>query len=466
MTDHRDRVPNLSMLDDGRLNTRTRRLVVVLVFGSVLPLLDSSIVNIALNELAGAFHTTIPVIQWTVTGYALASAVAIPISGWATRRFGGKPVWVTALAVFLIGSVLCGFAWNPTSLIVFRLLQGFGGGLSLPVMQTLLISSAGRDQATRAMTAIGIPAVIAPVIAPFLGGLLLDTIGWRWIFWINAPICLTGILLAVFFIPPGNPDKSHRLDLLGFATLCPALTLGVFALSGTATASPHMTLRVWLPLGLALAFLAVYIGHTLHHTNPLVDFRLFRRPAFTGAFSALILASITFYGGLLLLPLYYQHEWGLSALQTGALLALQGVGAYLARTAANKLTSTIGTRNTVLTFLTLAIIGTLPFALLPNHSITSSVILAVALIVRGGGIGALTVLTMSAVYHRATPSEVSHASTASRIATQLGGALGATIFAAILSTSSTTTTFWWLTGITALILPAAALLPTGKIQRA
>ncbi|PGX65845.1 MFS transporter [Cutibacterium avidum] len=160
-----------------RLTPATRHVVVALVFGAILPLLDTSISNVAIHGLGDSVGTSVAVSQWVISGYGLASTLAIPLSGWATRRFGARRVWLTALSVFTLASALCASAWSTGALIAFRVIQGFATGFSIPIMQTLVVTSAGKAQATRAMTAIGLPAVIAPAVAPLLGGMLIDTLG-------------------------------------------------------------------------------------------------------------------------------------------------------------------------------------------------------------------------------------------------------------------------------------------------
>lgn len=143
------------MQEEEKLDPQTRRVVIALVFGSILPLLDISIVNVAIHSIGEAFNAPIVLAQWVITGYGLASTMAIPLSGWATRRFGAKNLWITALAVFTIASILCAVSTHIDMLIAFRILQGFAAGFSVAVMQTLIVTNAGKDQATRAITAIG-----------------------------------------------------------------------------------------------------------------------------------------------------------------------------------------------------------------------------------------------------------------------------------------------------------------------
>ncbi|PZT78783.1 MULTISPECIES: DHA2 family efflux MFS transporter permease subunit [unclassified Streptomyces] len=455
-----------------RLDARTRSMVVVLLFGAVLPLLDTTIVNVALDDLSQVFDARVSVVQWVATGYVLASAVTIPVSGWATHRYGGKRVWMTALSLFLIGSMACGLAWNIDSLIVFRIVQGIGGGLSMPILQTLLVQSAGKQQATRAMGAVGVPAVLAPILGPILGGLLLDSAGWRWIFFVNVPICLAGIVLAARRLPVSPADPDRKLDVTGLLLLSPGLALAVFGLSRIGGGNDHG----WTTpaaIGAGAVLIAGFVVWAPRASTPLVDVRVFARTHFLGAWLSLLLTSLVFYGALLLLPLYYQRAWDYSPLQAGLVLALQGIGAFAARSVANRLTARIGTRVTVLAALALAAAGTLPFAV--GADTDRGWLLGIGLVVRGAGVGAVTILTMGACYHRIEHTGIAHASTSGRIATQLGGALGSVVVATVLATGTTshraagadlfTASFWWLVVLTACTALPALLLPRGEVER-
>ncbi|MFF4283520.1 DHA2 family efflux MFS transporter permease subunit [Streptomyces kronopolitis] len=455
-----------------RLDARTRSMVFVLLFGAVLPLLDITVVNVALNELSKVFHAPVSTVQWVATGYALASAVAVPVSGWATHHFGGKRVWLVALSLFLAGSVACGFAWNITSLIVFRLAQGIGGGLSMPVLQTLLVQSAGKQQATRAMGAVALPALLAPILGPILGGLLLGWADWRWIFFINVPICITGIVLAARRLPVSTAGPGRPLDIPGLLLLSPGLALIVYGLSQIGgDRGAGLTTAVMIGAGAVL--ICAFALRALRASAPLMDVRLFGHTHFLGAWTALLLTSLVFYGGLLLLPLYYQQVWGCSPLQAGGILAVQGIGAAVARSLTNRLTTHIGTRTVVLTAVALAVLGTVPFAVWPGRD--SAWLLGIGLLLRGAGVGAVTVLTISACYHRIERKAIAHASTASRIATQIGGALGSVVVVTVLAAqaspgptaggSAFATSFWWLVAVTACVALPAVLLPNGPVER-
>lgn len=452
-----------------RLDSNTRRLIVVLLAGAVLPLLDATIINVALDRLAGIFDTPVSTVQWVVTAYAMATAIAIPLSAWAIKRFGGKQMWLVSLSLFLIGSVLCGVAPSVGSMIAFRVLQGLGGGMSLPVLQTLLVASAGQRQARRAMATAGLPTVLAPILGPVIGGIIMTGLSWHWVFFINVPVSLFALALAVKGIPATTPEPTTRLDVAGMLLLTGGLATLVYALSSI-TAPTALTHWPFAASTLAsVALLTAFAIHALRTQHePVADLRLFAIPSFTAATVAMLLSGIIFYGGLILLPLYYQQVAGFSVLGSGVVLALQGVGALLARSAAGRVTDRVGARGIVMAGLAAATVGTLPFSLIEP---TAHIPLAAALVIRGAGIGIVTVTVIGTAYRDVSRTSIAHASSIGRILLQLGSALGAATMTTVLAWQHTTTsaagsplggfqtTFWWLTVATLVTALPAAWLP-------
>ena len=176
------------------------------------------------------------------TGYLLSLAVVIPVTGWAVDRFGAKPMWMTSLTLFIIGSSLCGVAWSANSLILFRILQGLGGGMILPIGQSMLARAAGPQRMGRVMSVIGVPTVMGPVLGPVLGGLIVSNFSWRWIFYINVPIGIITLILSSRY-PKSGHRRDDRLRRLGFCLLSPGLAALVYSLSevgvtGSFTSTP------------------------------------------------------------------------------------------------------------------------------------------------------------------------------------------------------------------------------------
>src|SRR6202451_584815 len=170
-----------------KLSPELRRTSSVVVLGSIMSILDTTIVAVALATLGRDFHVSVTTIQWVATGYLLALSIVIPVTGWAVDRFGAKCVWIASLPLFVIGSCLCGVAWSANSLIAFRVVQGIGGGMLLPVGQSILARAAGPQRLGRVMSIIGVPLVLGPILGPVIGGLIVSNFFLRWIFFLNLP---------------------------------------------------------------------------------------------------------------------------------------------------------------------------------------------------------------------------------------------------------------------------------------
>src|ERR1700722_9176878 len=206
----------------GGLTPEVRRAVLALIIGGIAAILDTTIVTIALHTLVLRLHSTVGTIQWVSTAYLLALTVAIPVTGWAEARWGGKRAWMAALVIFVVGSVLCAVSWNDASLIGFRVLQGFGAGLIFPLMQTLAVRAAGGRAGSNLIATISLPLALGPILGPVPGGPLLNWLSWGRLFLINVPVIAVGLLLAQRFLAPDRPPRGTpraRLDVVGLVML-------------------------------------------------------------------------------------------------------------------------------------------------------------------------------------------------------------------------------------------------------
>src|SRR5689334_21540546 len=205
------------------IDRTTLRTAIAVLAGGITVILDSTIVSVALHELAADLHTGVGTIQWVSTAYLLALGVVIPTVGWLQGRLGAKRLWIAALALFLLGSVLCSLAWSAPSLIAFRVVQGLGGGAMIPLMTTMIMQTTPERDRGRMMSVVALPVAVGPILGPVIGGLILGIGDWRWLFLVNVPLCLIGLALAARLIPAGEPGRRGRLDLVGLALLSPAL---------------------------------------------------------------------------------------------------------------------------------------------------------------------------------------------------------------------------------------------------
>ncbi len=459
-----------------RLDPELVRLALVVLVGAVVVQLDATIVSVALDTLARSFDVGVSTIQWVSTGYLLALAVVIPLTGWSVERFGGKRMWLASLTLFLVGSVLCGIAWSASSLIAFRIVQGAGGGLLLPLMQTILAQAAGPARLGRLMATVAVPALLTPVLGPVVGGVLIDDLGWRWIFLVNVPVCVVAIALAWRLMPEMRVAQRHPFDGVGFALLSPGLAVAIYGLSEAGRRGDFTDPRALVPLLIGLAMIAVFAWHALRtKIVPLIDLSLFRFASFCGSAGMMFLFGLSLYGAMLLLPLYEQQVRGRSAIEAGLLLAPQGLGMMLAMILVGRLVDRTSPRLLVLIGIVLSVLGSVAYTQVGAD--TSEVLLGGSLVLRGMGLAAASIPVMSAAYHGLRPTDIPRATSAVRIFQQIGGSLGTAVLAVVLAHQLRGTTsggaavdlgaqahayavaFWWTLGFSVLAVPMALLLP-------
>ncbi|MGZ7441378.1 MDR family MFS transporter [Paenibacillus sp. TH7-28] len=462
-----------------KIDPAVMKMAWILLVGLLAPLFDTTIMNVAIDTLGNALHASVSTIQWVMTSYLIALGIVIPISGWALDRFGGKKIWILALSLFLIGSVLSSLSWNVGSLIAFRVIQGLGGGLMMPIMQTMIVRAAGGEKLGKLMAIVGLPVLIGPILGPVLGGVIINYLNWRWIFYVNLPVCLIALILAVWGLPKDDAtNQPQKLDILGLSLLSPSIVLIIYGLTKVSSDHGFFHSSVIVPIVVGVLFLLVFCLYVLRKSNnPVIDIRIFKSMPFTASSCLLFLSGLSSYGGMLLLPLYYQQVRGESVLASGLLLIPQGIGMLLTRSLAGKLTDTIGSRWIVLCGTLLTIFGTIPFAFCRAN--TNEFLLAIALVVRGGGLGGVMLPIMATAYEGLSKEQVPHASSATRILQQIGGAFGASVLAIILQNQMTSQsvinittrnaafnhTFMWTVGFTLISLLFIAFLPNKKSSK-
>ncbi len=404
----------------------------VVLLGAVMSILDTTVVNVAIDHLAVAFHASLTTIQWVITGYTLALATVIPVSGWAADRFGTKRIYMWSLVLFTLGSVLSGLAWSAGSLIFFRVLQGFGGGMIMPAVMTIMTKKAGPHRMGRVMGVLGVPMLIAPILGPILGGWLVDNASWRWIFFINLPIGIVAFILALIVLDPDQPQPAHRLDWIGMLLLSPGLAVFIFGLAESSTYGIS-SVRSWGPTLLGVVLIAAWFAHTWRTPNPLIDLRTFAHTRAGAAAGTFLLFAISVFGTMLLLPLYYQTVRGASALQAGLLLAPGGVGAMLLMPVAGRLTDRYGPTWLPAAGLPFVAIGLIPFVFVGAH--TSYVLLCAGNFVQGLGMGLAMMPNMTAAMQSVPAAAIARTSTAMNIIRQAGASIGTAVLSVILASA-------------------------------
>ena len=373
---------------------------------------------------------------------------------------------MAALVVFLVGSVLCSLAWSAESLVAFRVVQGIGGGAMMPLLTTLLMQAAGGRDLGRLMAVVSLPTALGPILGPVVGGLILSGASWPWLFWVNVPFAVAGLVLAWFLVPADDPTVRARLDVVGLLLLSPAVVALLYGLSGVGGAGGFSRLAVWLPVSVGVALLLAFTAWALrHHGAALVDVHLLRHRPLAASASLLFLTGASLYGAMLLLPLSFQELRGLDALGAGLLLVPQGVGALLSRTLAGRANDRFGPRIVALVGFGVLGAATVPFAFVGPATPVWALVLA--LLVRGIGLGAVTIPLMAVGFVGLARDEIPHASTITRIAMQLGGAVGVAVLAVVLQRATAVVpaaeafrhSFWWAVGLTAVSVLLAFVLP-------
>jgi EmrB/QacA subfamily drug resistance transporter len=452
------------------------KIIAVVMLGALMMQLDMTMTTIATRTLVRDFHSTLSTIQWVTTGYMLAMAATIPLAGWALERFGARRVWTTSIAVFLLGSVLCGLAWSPGALIAFRVLQGLGGGMVMPVGQAVLVRAAPPEKFGRVMAAMGVPAMVGPVLGPVLGGVLVTGLTWRWIFYINVPVCLAALALSGRSIPSAAAPGRSRLDWLGLALLSPGCAAIVFGLAQSSQYHGFGDARVLVPLVAGLALLAAFSVNALRIPYALIDLRLFARRGFASASATMFVSGFVLFGAMGALPLYYQIARGDSAEHAGLLLIPLGVGMGLSLLVAGRLADSISPRAIALAGLAFTVVGTFVYTQLAAG--TSDLLLGAAQVCSGIGTGAALVPIMSAGFRGLEPAAVPRASTSIRIMQQLGGSFGSAALFIIVQHELTShapnaaglaaafgATFWWVLAFAGAMLIPVLFLPGARQPR-
>jgi EmrB/QacA subfamily drug resistance transporter len=458
-----------------RLDPALVKLALVLMLGALASGLDTTIVNVTFDRLEHRFDVPIATVQWVSTAYLLALTMVMPLTGWAISRFGARTAWLASLGTFVVGSMLCGIAWSMPTLIAFRVLQGLGGGMLLPLIRVILGRAAGQKRMGRAMVFVAVPGSLSPALGPILGGLVTYGLGWRWAFYINAPLCLAGFVLAWRMLPRNQRSpQPTRLDVFGLGLLSGGLAAIVDGLAEAGNHNSFTATGAWLPLAVGAALLIGYTVHALMTRHePVLDPRLFRARGFTASSILQFLLNATMFGSVLLIPLYYQQVRHASVMDAGLLLAPLGAGTALSMTYVGKLIDrTHAERAITLVAMVLAGVGLVPYALLGSGA--NLVVLAVALFISGLGQGAIKLTAFTITFRGLTPEQIAPASSANRVLQQLGGVLGTVILALVLENASTDhalpaafgRTFAWALGLTALaVIPALALPGRPRLQQ-
>lgn len=428
MISKNEKAPELEPLPKSIMN-----IAWLLVFGAIMPILDSTMVNIAINHLSKDFSTGLDLIQWVITGYVLAMAISVPLVGWAVQRFNGKWLMIGANILFLITSIASGLSWSISSIVIFRIIQGFSSGFIMTLVTTLAIEVAGKERMGRVMSTVGIPIVLGPILGPVIGAVIVQFLSWRYIFFVNVPIGILAIALMILKLPDFTPANTKaKFDFIGIILLgasSSALIYGITKAAKSATFNNSTTIGYVIAGVIILVIYIIYAAIKKEHA--ILPLHLFKSKNFSAVMIGLFLAGIATNGPMLLLPLFFQNIKGFSVLIVGLILIPQGIGMLVARPLVGKLTDKLGARNVVLVSLALAVVGTIPFVFFNKAS--SLLVVGIVLFVRGMGIGGVTIPMMTDAYSGMVKQEIAQVSIGTRLMQSIGGAFGSATLATVVS---------------------------------
>ena len=306
---------------------------------TLIEIIDTSVVNVSLDHIRGSLSAGIDESTWTITSYLVSNAIIIPMTGWLSRLFGRKRYLIFSISLFTVSSLLCGLSWNLQSLVIFRILQGMGGGALQPISQSVLLETFPPKQHGMAMAIFGVGIMFGPIIGPLLGGWITDNWSWHWIFFINIPIGIVSILMVMFFIidPPYMKKMKMKIDYWGLAFL--AIGLGCLQIvldKGQAEDWFSSGFITWMSI-ISAASLMLFIIIEFFAEHPIVNLKTFKNLSFTTGNLVMFFAFFNLFGSIVLLPIYLQTLMGYNATLAGMVLGPGGIATLIAMPIAGRL---------------------------------------------------------------------------------------------------------------------------------
>jgi DHA2 family multidrug resistance protein len=399
--------------------------LIVIMLSSFMAILDNTIVNVALPKIMANFGTTVDQIEWVVTGFMIAFAISMPATNWLREVFGLKKVFMVSLAIFVLGSALCGVAWGKDSLIIFRIIQAIGGGAMMPTGLTLVSETFPPYERGTAMGIWSIGMMVGPAVGPFLGGYLVDEVSWRAIFYVNLPVGAMAIFAAQLVLSPSRSlEQKRRFDFIGF------ISFSVF-LAGLLIALTQGQREGWNSdyilscFGFSLLGLIPFIVSGFLREDPIIDFRLFAIHNFLMANILHFVRAVAIFGSMFLLPLFLQNLMGYTALRTGFILAPTAISIAIVSPLSGVISDRIGAK--IPLFVGTALTG-FSLYIFKDLSLNSDYwFLFWPQVIRGVGMGLINAPLMSTALNAIRRERTSIASGILTINMQVGGAFGIAI---------------------------------------
>jgi EmrB/QacA subfamily drug resistance transporter len=406
------------------------KVLIVAIGGTFMMMLDSTIVNIALPHILSVFNETIDKAQFVTSAYMIAMAVSAPLATYLMARFGVKRIFVGAEVGFLLGSMLCGLAWNTDSLILFRIIQGFSSGVLMPLAMTLIFTNVPPEERGTTMGIFGAPMVLAPAIGVTLGGYLVEYWSWRWCFYVNLPIVFLAVVISIAWLRDTSKTADLPLDVKGFILAALGFSTLLYALSY----APSWGWGDIRTLGLFTVSLISLLAWTMVELRvkiPLLDLRVFKFRGYSLGTLMNFVTTLGLFSAMLLLPLFLQNIRGLGAFQAGLLMVPQAIGVMVGSVLGGRIYDKAGPRPPVIMGLLVAGYTTWKLAALdvmtPDSTITTVITF------RGMGIGLAMMPVMTFALAEVPNELISAASTITNVLRSVFGGLATAIFASLLS---------------------------------
>ncbi|HEY5477235.1 MAG TPA: MDR family MFS transporter [Tepidiformaceae bacterium] len=406
--------------------------LIVTTIGSFMSILDSTIVNIALPSILQDFNTSLQSGQFVITSYLMALAVVVPTSGFLGERIGMKRLYMITLAFFTIGSAMCGLAWNVQSLIFFRVLQGLGGGMLQPLGMAIVFMMITPLERPHFMALLGIPALLAPMLGPTVGGYLVEYSSWRAVFLINVPIGIVDIVFAYFLLKETPLRTDTHFDFKGFGFAFFAFPCLLLALSTGADVGWDSPAALGF-FAVGVVALAGFIRVELRNHDPLLRIRLFADPMFRLAIIVQWIGFFSLFGLNFLMPLFLQRAHGLGAAEAGQVLLPMGVVAFITMNTAGRQYKRFGPRPLVIVGLGVLALTTFLWSRIDENTGILPIMLVVA--GRGLGLGFFGQTVQLVAYNTIAPGEIPRATSLVNVGQRINGALATAVLTTVLVAS-------------------------------
>jgi EmrB/QacA subfamily drug resistance transporter len=397
--------------------------------GSFMVVLDATVVNVALPKIMLGYGVGVNKIQWVITSYLLTMAIMMPSVGWLSRRIGHKLVFVISFSSFTLASALCGAAWSANALIAFRVLQGIGAGLLMPIAMVVIFEAFPSEQRGMAMGIYGMGATLGPAVGPTLGGYLIEKFSWHLIFLINVPVGFLGIVLAAMVLPKGTVRRGMHFDILGFLTM--TVALGCFLIGLSQGQKEGWTSGYILGIfAVAVLSFAIFLLVELRTPNPFIDLRVYRSFTYTMTTTLFIIQGIGLFGATFLIPLFFETMLEYTALKTGVLLVPMAIAVTMVLPISGRLADRMDARIPIIVGVLFSVLSLYWLSFLNLQTSTAEAI--GMLVMRGLGLGLIFPPIMNLALKSLPEEKVATGSSLMNVSRQVGGALGVALLGAML----------------------------------